>query len=172
MMHRITSVFVRSPFKSGKSITQRKSQTSSSGSAFESRDKQTNRPKTSQAISHLSAAKKTNRPPRYSAWIATRLLRFTEKLHDRRFPFAVLNFDEGETFRACSFAISVSSSAWPMVIPAKPLALIAFTTPPASSAPRKTLKLLSRKVSPNRPVPCQSGDPVCRCHSDRGLRDM
>ena len=34
----------------------------------------------------------------------------------------------------------VNSSIWPVVIPAKPLALIALTTPPLSSAPRNTLK--------------------------------
>ena len=45
------------------------------------------------------------------------------------------------------FAIAVSSSIWPMVMPANPLALIAFTTPPRSIAPRKTLNELSRNSS-------------------------
>ena len=55
-------------------------------------------------------------------------------------------------------------------MPRNPLALIAFTTPPLSSALRKTLKLLSAKhVRQDRPAPCRNGGPACRCRksSDR-----
>ena len=136
-------------------MTQRKSQSGAPGEralpckSCISAMRRRNRPRTSHAISHLSAVKKTQSP----SWMfsfdcnvvfSASLKNFT--IGDFHSLFSILM--KARPFAPCSFAISVSSSACPIVIPAKPFALIAFTTPPASSAPRKTLKLLSQNVSP------------------------
>src|SRR5207248_2170199 len=62
-------------------------------------------------------------------------------------------FINASPFAPKVLAISVSSSLWPIVSEAKLLALIAFTTPPASSAPRKTLKVLRLPISAQIFVP-------------------
>src|SRR6266487_3970443 len=150
MMHRFHLFSSGLHSNSGKSVTQRKSQISTAGMSFcISAMRSRNRPRTSQAISHLSAPKKTQSPSSmlsfdFSKAFSGSLKNFT--MGDFHSPFSILM--EARPFAPYNFAISVSSSAWPIVIPAKPLAFIAFTTPPASSALRKTLKLLSRKISP------------------------
>src|SRR5213075_3168888 len=137
--------------KSGKSVTQRKSHSGALGgralpnrpwiSAMRSR----NRPSTSHAISHLSAPKKTQSPSLMLSFDSSAFFSVSEKnftMGDFHSPFSI--FIKASPFAPYSFATSVNSSAWPIVIPAKHFALIAFTTPPASRALRKTLKLLSR----------------------------
>ena len=55
-----------------------------------------------------------------------------KELHDGRLPFAAFHLDEGESFRSekfCAFRQVIDLSDGE---PAKPLALIALTTPPAS----------------------------------------
>ena len=139
--------------KSGKSVTQRKSQSKPDGRLAikfcSSATRSLIRPSTSHAISHLSAAKKRQSPSSILSFDCSAAFSASEKnftIGDFHSPFSILI--NASPLAPCNFAISVSSSACPMVIPAKPFALIAFTTPPASSAPRNTLKLLSRKISP------------------------
>ena len=93
------------------------------------------------------------------------LLRVAEEFHDRRFPFAVFHLDEGESFRAERFRdlgqfVDLADGE----ARRNPFALIAFTTPPASSAPRNILKLLDAENHlPDPSDPCRNGDPACRC---------
>ena len=71
-------------------------------------------------MSHLSAAKKMQSPSSICSLAAKRFLLVSgEKFHDRRFPFAVFDLDKREPFAPKVFAIAVSSSIWPIVMPAK-----------------------------------------------------
>ncbi len=59
------------------------------------------RPSTSQAMSHLSEPKKIRSPSSSASLVLSALLfRLGEEFHDRRFPFAVFDFDKGEAFGA------------------------------------------------------------------------
>src|SRR6266480_4371292 len=83
------------------------------------------RPSTSHAISHLSAPKKTQSPSSILSFDRNACFSASEKnftMGDFHSPFSILI--KASPFAPYSFAISVSSSAWPIVIPAKPFALI------------------------------------------------
>jgi len=96
------------------------------------------------------------------------LLRLVEKLHDGRFPFTAFDLDERETLRAKTLSRARSSfRSGPASPPASPLALSAFTTPPAAIAPLNTLKLLARNSSVKSASSIRKPrGPVCRCRSD------
>src|SRR6266403_2157689 len=106
------------------------------------------RPSTSQAISHFPAAKKIQSPSSICNLVRSDSFSASEKnftIGDFHSPFSTLM--KARPFAPNVFAIAVISSTWPIVIPAKCLALIALTTPPSASARSEehTSELQSRR---------------------------
>src|SRR6476469_5747775 len=108
MMHRVTFVFVRTPFEKRKVYDPKKiPHFASRHKLLHLCDTQTQSPQhfTSNAP-FISSEKNAIALLNIQLGLQRGLLSVTEEFHNRRFPFAVLNLDEGETFGAvqlCNF---------------------------------------------------------------------
>ena len=99
------------------------------------------RPSVEQAESQGPAAKRMRSPSSMARRAAMRDFSCSERnltMGDFHSPFSILM--KARPFAPERMARSVRDWIWPVVMEAKPLALIALTTPPESSAERKTLK--------------------------------